>query len=167
MPRLNKLAAGLCGLGTIAILSAPVLAHTQTAGQPTDGGRSRMHRGMRAGGLAGLPLRALELTDAQREQVRGIMTARQADFRALADRLRTARQAEQAAVTRVPVDENEVRARVSDLSMVQADFAVLRARVHEQVFQVLTPEQQAKARTLAAERQKRRAERKDPVKGRV
>ena len=167
MTRLNKMAAGLCGLGTIAILSAPVMAHNQGAGQAPDGGRGHMHRGMRAGGFSGLPLRALELTDAQREQVRGIMTARQADFRALANRLRTARQAEQSAVTRVPVDENEVRARVSELSAVQADFAVLRARVHEQVFQVLTPEQQAKARTLAAERQKRRTERMNRGKERV
>ena len=159
MNRLNTTAATLCGLGMAAMLAAPVMAQDQSqSGQSqskSQGERPRMHRGMR-GAFPGLPLRALELTDAQREQVRGIMTARQAEFRALRERLRTARQAEQAAVTRVPVDENEVRARVSELSAVQADLAVLRARVHEQVFQVLTPEQQQKARTLSAERHNRR-----------
>jgi protein CpxP len=117
-------------------------------------------------GLEGLPLRGLDLTDAQREQVRGIMTARQADFKAIGERLRTAHDAQRQAVTRVPVDENEIRARVSEASAVEADFAILRARIHEQVYQVLTPEQQAKAKTLAAERQKRRAERVDSFKQR-
>ena len=64
----------------------------------------------------------------------------------------------------MPVDENEIRARVSEASAVEADFAVLRARVHEQVYQVLTPEQQAKAKTLQAERQKKRAERAEQRK---
>lgn len=123
------------------------------------------HGPMRAG-IEGLPLRALELTDAQREQVRGIMTARQADFKAIGDRLRAAHEAQRAAVTRVPIDENEIRARVTEASTVEADFAILRARIHEQVYQVLTPEQQAKAKTLDAERQKRRAERAEQFKQR-
>ena len=80
--------------------------------------------------------------------------------------LRAAHEARHQAVTRVPVDENEIRARVSEASAVEADFAILRARVHEQVYQVLTPEQQAKAKSLAAERQKRRAERVERFKQR-
>ena len=165
MSRLTKLAAGICSLGVVAVLSASVLAQgPQGSGGPGEPGM-RKHGGMRMGpGLEGLPLRGLDLTDAQREQVRGIMTARQADFKAIGDRLHAAREAEQQAVTRVPVDENEIRARVSELAAVQADFAILRGRVHEQVYQVLTPEQQAKAKTLAAERQKRRAERVERFK---
>jgi protein CpxP len=166
MTRLKMTAATLCGFGLIAMLAAPVRAQDQAPETAQKGRRERMH-GPRGAGMAGLPLRALDLTDAQREQVRGIMTARQAEFRALGDRLRTARQAEQAAVTRVPVDENEVRTRASELAAVQADVAVLRARVHEQVFQVLTPDQQVKARTLAAERQKRRGAWMERRKGRV
>jgi Spy/CpxP family protein refolding chaperone len=157
--------AALSGIGLIALLAGPAIA--QEAGRAPEGARPRVHRGMHGRVMPGLPLRALDLTDAQREQVRGIMTARQPEFRALHERLRTTRQAEQAAVTRVPVDENEVRTRVSELSAVQADLAVLRARVHEQIFQVLTPEQQAKAKTIAAERQKRRSERMERRRGRV
>ena len=164
MSRLTKLAAGICSLGMVAVLSAPMMAR----GPEGRGGRGmRGHGGMRGpmgAGMLGLPLRGLELTDAQREQVRGIVSARQADFRAVGDRLRAAHQAQRQAVTRVPVDENEIRARVSEASAVEADFAVLRARVHEQVYQVLTPEQQAKAKTLQAERQKKRAERAEQRK---
>lgn len=161
MSRLTKLAAGLCSLGVVAVLTVPVLA------QGPDGhGRGMRGRGPMRMGMEGLPLRGLDLTDAQREQVRGIMSARQADFKAIGDRLRAAHEAQRQAVTRVPVDENEIRARVSEASAVEADFAILRARIHEQVYQVLTPEQQAKAKTLAAERQKRRSERVEQFKQR-
>jgi len=165
MSRLTKVAAGICSLGLAAMLVAPVLA--QGPDGDGRGPRGFRHGGMGMGrGFEGLPLRGLDLTDAQREQVRGIVAARQADFKALGERFKTARAAEQAAVTRIPVDENEVRARVTELAAVQADFAVLRARVHEQVYQVLTPEQQAKAKTLQAERQKHRAERAERMKQR-
>ena len=161
MSRLTKLAAGICGLGVVALLTAPLVA------QGPDGhGRGLRGRGQMRMGMEGLPLRGLDLTDAQREQVRGIMSARQADFKAIGDRLKTAHEARRQAVTRVPVDENEIRARVSEASAVEADFAILRARIHEQVYQVLTPEQQAKARTLQAERQKRRSERAEQFKQR-
>ncbi len=165
MSRLTKLAAGICSLGVVAVLAAPLMAQAPDASSGPRERGMRRHGGMRMG-MDGLPLRGLDLTDAQREQVRGIMTARQADFKAIGDRLKTAREAQRQAVTRVPVDENEIRARVSESSVVEADFAILRARIHEQVYQVLTPEQQAKAKTLAAERQKRRAERVEQFKQR-
>lgn len=161
MSRLTKLAAGLCSLGVVAVLTVPMLAQG-----PEEHGRGMRGRGAMRMGMQGLPLRGLDLTDAQREQVRGIMSARQADFKAIGDRLRAAHEAQRQAVTRVPVDENEIRARVSEASAVEADFAILRARIHEQVSQVLTPEQQAKAKTLAAERQKRRSERVEQFKQR-
>ena len=165
MSRLTKLAAGICGLGVVAVLAAPLMA--QGPGGPGGPGKRRTDRhGPMRMGMEGLPLGGLDLTDAQREQVRGIMTARQADFTAIGDRLKTAHEAQRQAVTRVPVDENEIRARVSEASAVEADFAILRARIHEQVYLVLTPEQQAKARTLAAERQTRRAERVERFKQR-
>jgi protein CpxP len=167
MSRLTKLAAGICSLGVVAVLSASLLAQgPQGPGGPGEPGMRRHGRMGMGRGLEGLPLRGLDLTDAQREQVRGIMTARQADFKAIGERLRAAHEAQRQAVTRVPVDENEIRARVSEASAVEADFAILRARIHEQVYQVLTPEQQAKAKTLAAERQKQRAERVESVKQR-
>jgi Spy/CpxP family protein refolding chaperone len=163
MTRLTKLAVGIGSLGLVATLAVPLAA------QRLDGPRGRtFHEGRLFGrGFSGLALRGLDLTDAQREQVRGIVSARRAEFRALGDRLRAAHEAQRLAVTRIPVDENEIRARVSELAAVQADAAVLRARVHEQVFQVLTPEQQTKAKSLAAERDKRRAERQERFKQRL
>ncbi len=71
------------------------------------------------------------------------------EFKALSDRARTARQAQQAAMEQVPMNEQQVRAAATDIAAVEADMAVLRARVHEQVFSVLTPDQQTQAKALA------------------
>ena len=162
--------AGVMAAPVVAQQTAPEESRDRGSWQGREGGRRagfhgpRGMRGMR--GMAGLPLRGLDLTDAQRQQVRSIVEARQGDFKAIGERLRVAQRAQHEAVTRVPVDENEVRARVNELAAVQADAAVLRARIHEQVYQVLTPEQQTKAKELQAEREKRRTERAERMKQR-
>jgi periplasmic protein CpxP/Spy len=110
-------------------------------------------------GELGRGLRELELTDAQREQLRGVMQSHQAEFREIGDRLRTAREALHAAVTADAVDEPAIRARSADVAAIEADAAVLRARVHQEVFSLLTAEQQAKAKELKAEAEARLKER--------
>jgi protein CpxP len=169
---------GAAALAGVLALPAAAQPAPSEAGRQTQGWQgkerrgphgmrgARALRGARGMGVAGLPLRQLDLTDEQRQQVRGILEARRDDFRSVGERLRTAARAQQEAVRRVPVDETEVRARASELATAQADMAVLRARVHEQVYQVLTPDQQTKLQTLRAEREKRRAERLERMKQR-
>jgi len=106
------------------------------------------------GGDFGL-LRGLDLTEDQQAQVRQVMQSHRDEFRAVGERLRAAERAQQDAVTATPFDENAVRARAAEVAAVQADEAVLRAKVHSDVFAVLTPEQQAKAAELKAQRQQR------------
>lgn len=150
----------LAGAALVASLSvAPVLAQS---GPPPDGPRARRMAPGGPGGGAWGPManlargwRALDLSDGQREQVRGIMEARRAEFAAIGERLRTARRGLDALVTAEVVDEAAIRAKSADIAAVEADAAVLRARVHQEVFSVLTAEQQAKARELRAERDKR------------
>jgi len=154
---------------------APSEAGRQTHGWQQDGKTQRGPRALRGPrmrgahrmGVAGIPLRQLDLTEEQRQQVRSILQARRDDFQAVGQRLRAAARAQHEAIRRVPVDENEVRARANELAAAQADMAVLRARVHEQVYQVLTPEQQTKLQSLRAEREKRRAERAERMKQRL
>ena len=57
------------------------------------------------------------------------------------------------------VDESAIRARSAEVAAVQADAAVLRAKVHQEVFSLLTAEQQAKAKELRAQAQTRMKER--------
>lgn len=144
------LAAG-AGLATVA-------AREQGPdGQGRPGAIGRRGPGGPGGGL-GLPLRGLDLTEAQREQVRTAMAGHKAEFDAVRTRMSTARTALQAAITADAFDEGAVREKSVEVAAVEADAAVLRARVHAEVWALLTPEQQQKARQLQADRAQRRAQ---------
>jgi protein CpxP len=92
----------------------------------------------------------LGLTDAQKDQVKNIVQSHRDEQKALGDRARTAHQALQAAITAESVDEALIRQRSADVAAVDADMAVADARVHAEVWQILTPEQKAKAKEFQA-----------------
>lgn len=120
--------------------------------------------GMRGGpgggpfGMLGPGLRQLDLTDAQREQVRTIMESHRDAQKAIGDRMRTARKALQDAIAADTFDENAVRAAAGAVSAVDADAAVLQAKIHGEVFAILTPEQVKKAKELRTEMENRMKE---------
>ena len=90
-----------------------------------------------AGGPVALPLGGLGLTETQREQVRTTMDAHKTEFDAIRTRMRTARTALQEAVTADTFDEASVRQKSVDVAAVEADAAVLRAKVHSEVWVLL------------------------------
>jgi protein CpxP len=111
-------------------------------------------------------LRGLDLTDAQREQVKATMDAHKATFDAQRDKLVAAHKALNDAVTAGTFDEATVRQKAADLAVIDADGAVLRAKVHSEVWALLTPEQQTKAKTLQAQRIERAGERRERFEAR-
>jgi periplasmic protein CpxP/Spy len=118
--------------------------------------------GMRGGpggrfGMAGLPLRELDLTDAQREQVKTIMESHRADQQTIGGRMEAARKALGDAIAD-PFDEAAIRAKAAEVGAVEADAAVLQARIRGEVFALLTPEQVKKAKELRAEMDSRMKE---------
>jgi Spy/CpxP family protein refolding chaperone len=106
-------------------------------------------------GRGGFPLAQLELSDAQREQVRTVMQRHREDMQAVGQRLREAHNAQRAAVETVPVNEALIRSTSQALATAQTDMALLRARVHTDVWGLLTPDQQTKAKELKAKRAER------------
>jgi protein CpxP len=162
--------AGMVGAAALLVAAGTVLVQAQSQDTPQapqaqqgrgpggPGGFGHGPFGRRGfggpGGDFGL-LRGLDLTEDQHAQVRQVMQSHRDEFRAVGERLRAAERAQQDAVTATPFDENAVRARAAEVAAVQADEAVLRAKVHSDVFAVLTPEQQAKAAELKAQRQQR------------
>jgi periplasmic protein CpxP/Spy len=109
-------------------------------------------------GMAGLPLRELDLTDAQRQQVRTIMESHRDEQKAIGDRMRTARQALQNAIAADAFDEAAIRAKAAEVAAVDADAAVLQAKVRAAVAAILTPEQAKKAKELRTEMENRMKE---------
>jgi periplasmic protein CpxP/Spy len=160
-------------VGAVALmvgLSAPAMAQPGQGGPgsgapgpgrpggPDGPGRHGGPFGGPLGGLLGLhpelPLPALNLTDAQREQVRAIMQGHREEGRALMQRAQTSLEALRK-LTDGTVDEGAVGQQGQALGAVIAEAAVLRARVRGEIMAVLTPEQQAEAAKIQADRETR------------
>ena len=127
-------------------------AQAQGPGPRGDGdGRGRGQGGR--GGAMMLPVRELALTDSQREQVEQIRAANRAAVQETQKRVRDAERAQRAAIQTVPLNEALVRSTTQALATAQTDLAVQEARVFNDLWQLLTPEQQT--RVLAQQSQSR------------
>lgn len=147
-------------LGLSAVVAALVtggaLAYAQA---PQPGVRGRGPGFGPGGPQAGLALRGLDLTEAQQEQVRQLSQQNREQMRGLMDRMRAAQEARRQAVEAVPFNESQVRAAMKDLAEIEADLAVAQARLQNDIYALLTAEQQQRL-------QKMRADREARVKGR-
>lgn len=156
------------GLGVAALVVAAGIAAGAHA-QNTNGGPDSLQRsGPPPGGRFGGPggrggpggplgpfgpmLERLNLSDAQKDRVKAVVDSRRDEMKAVGDRQRTAHDALDSAVTADTFDEAAIRSRSMELAAVEADMVVLQARVRSEIFQILTPEQQAQAKQFQAER---------------
>jgi len=141
--------AGLLALGLGA--GAYVHAQDQNAQRPDrpfHGGPGRM--GGPGGPMGLLPMlgREINLTDAQKDQVKAIADAHKDEWKAIVDRERTAREALNAAIIADTVNDTLVRQKSAEVAAVEADAAVARAHVHAEVVQILTADQKAQLKDL-------------------
>ena len=149
-------------VGLVALVGTGVaMAQGPRSGGP--GGR-----GMRGGGPLGfgLPLRELQLTDAQQQQIRDIRSRHETQIREAASRLETARETQRKAVEAIPANEAQITAVTQDLVQAEVEVAIQASRLNTEVWSVLTPEQHAKAKELRAQRQARQGERRDQFRER-
>jgi protein CpxP len=116
--------------------------------------------GGRGGFGAGFALGQLDLSDAQKQQVRDITQRHRQQMQPTMQRLQEAMQAQRAAINQVPANEAAVRQASAALAAVQADMAVDEARLHADIFSILTVEQQEKAKQLEAQARARGQERR-------
>jgi Spy/CpxP family protein refolding chaperone len=144
--------AGLLALG----LGAGAYVHaqdqnTQRPERPFNGGHGGPGRmGGPGGPMAMLPMlgRVINLTDAQKDQIKAIAEAHKDEWKAIFDRERTAREALNAAITAETVNDTLIRQKSAEVAAVEADAAVARAHAHAEVVQILTAEQQAQLKDL-------------------
>ncbi|HEY5619294.1 MAG TPA: Spy/CpxP family protein refolding chaperone [Vicinamibacterales bacterium] len=114
-----------------------------------------------------LPLPELNLTDAQQQHVRQLAEQFREQTRALVEQARKGEEARRAAVEAIPVDEGRIRAAMQQLGEAQTDLAVQQARLHSEIYGLLTPEQQQQAQKLRADRQARLKQRQDRLQQRL
>jgi len=166
-----------------ATMTVGLVAGVYVSAQNTDGpqGPSIERRGGRGGpgefggpGGPGGPLGALgprlaarlNLTDGQKEQLKNIRESHREELKALGDGARAARRGVQAAVTAETPDEGLIRARAAELATIESDLAVAHARIHAEVFRILTPEQQTQAREAQSRMQQRQNQRRERMSDR-
>jgi periplasmic protein CpxP/Spy len=147
MNRVRSLATG------VALMA--LLATSAAWAQGPRGGGSFGRRGGPGPMGGGLPLAQLNLTEAQREQVRGIRERYRDQTQALAGRLGQAADKQRQAIETLPVNETLITSLTQDMTQAQVDLAIQEARLNSEIWSVLTPEQQAEVTTLRAERKAR------------
>jgi periplasmic protein CpxP/Spy len=146
-------------LGVTALVAALAGGTLTYAQDPAPGGPRGRGPGGPGGPQAGLALRQLDLTDAQREQVRQLTQQNREQMRSLLDRMRAAQDARRKAVESLPFNESQVRAAMKDLAEVEADLAVAEARLQADIYGLLSADQQQKLQKLRTDREARAKER--------
>jgi periplasmic protein CpxP/Spy len=144
--------------GLIAALAggtAVTLAQGPGPGAP---GLERQGRGPR-GPRLDVGLRGVQLTDAQREQVRAIVASHRAEFESVRTSLREAHRAFAEGTRGTTVDEATIRSQSTAIANAMAEDAILRAKVRAEVHALLTAEQQQQLKEREATMQKRMQER--------
>ena len=126
-------------------LSAPTLARPHGPGGFGPGGPG--------GGLFGGPMfervaERLELTAEQQEQIRGVFEEYRPQLEGSRDLMRNARTVLHDQIHAELFDEGAIRQAAADLAELEADLAVTRALIAQEVRQVLTPEQQVEAKQM-------------------
>jgi periplasmic protein CpxP/Spy len=146
-------------IAALAVMLGTALAKSQSAdaAAPTPASVPAMHHhGYGMGHRWGFPARALNLTDDQKAQMKAIMQKEHPAMRPLFQQSRQIdlqlRQYAEGAY-----DEAKVRALAAQKSQVDVELAVQRTRIHNEMFQVLTADQQAKVKEFEARREARMA----------
>jgi Spy/CpxP family protein refolding chaperone len=139
-------------VAALAVTLGGAIARSQTADattpQPTDGHAWGMPN------MMGFPLRELDLTDAQRAQVKEVMQKEHATMKPLMQQMH-AMQEQLKQYSEGTYDEAKVQALVSQQSQTLVQLKVQETRIHNEVYQLLTSDQQAKLKEIEANHEAR------------
>lgn len=139
------LAAGLATTGLVGFAQQQDAAQEQNGQQRGERqwkrGEGKERHGMRGG--FGPFARDLNLTDAQKEQMKQIATRYHESNKALRQQLRAQRGSEMSSFTDGTFNEAAVRAAAQARANAQVEMEVSHARMMSEMYAVLTPEQKA------------------------
>lgn len=140
-------------VAALAVLLGTALSHAQTADAVTPAPMHGHHFGM-GDHMMGFFADYLNLSDAQQAQMKGILQKERPTLKPLYQQLhQTHAQLKQ--YEEGTYDEAKVRAVATQESQTQADLTVQQTRIHNELFQVLNADQQAKMKEFEANREAR------------
>ena len=169
MMRLTKMKifSGAFVLAAALLLGVGVAGFAQQGpGRGFDGGGPRgEHRGPHGRGGFVPFLRDLNLSDAQKAQIKQITDSFEASTKPLWERLGEQRDGEMDALKDGAFDEAAVRAAAQERANVHVELEVARARMMSQVYALLTPEQKAQIAQRRQQFEQKRQEWQDKHAG--
>jgi periplasmic protein CpxP/Spy len=155
------------GLAVASAIIVLGIANSWASAQNTNGGPAPFSggpgRGRGAGGPGGpggamallepfrMAASQIGLSDTQKDQIKGIAQSHADEWKGLADRERQARRGLQTAIAAAQFDEVAIRQHSAELSAIEADIAVARARVRAEAMQLLTADQQTKLEEIESQ----------------
>ena len=161
MKRLNKIQKIAIALVMAIGVAVPVVM-AQTS---DNGGGVKKERGLHGrghgrhgGGMRGF--RNLDLTDAQKAQMKQIRESSHQNLRPLMEQIRAKRQEIRQANQDGSVNEALVTQKLIEIAPLEAKLQAEQSRVHQQMLSVLTPDQKAKFDQQRAEFKSKWAERR-------
>ncbi|HJQ68693.1 MAG TPA: Spy/CpxP family protein refolding chaperone [Blastocatellia bacterium] len=159
MKKVNRIKSVTAALVLAVAIAVPVVLAQST----DDGGRKgrRDHAGQfgKRGGGMGRLFSQLDLTDAQKAQIKQIHEDSREQLRPLAEQIRAKRHEIRQAQQSGSADEALIRQKLTEIAPLEAKMMAERARIHEQTLSVLTPEQRTKLEQLREQFKSRRGER--------
>jgi periplasmic protein CpxP/Spy len=107
----------------------------------------------------------LDLTDAQKTQIKQIMAKEKPTMQPLIQQLSSSRQQHRQLVETAPFDESQAQTLATEQAQTIAQLMVERARVESEIYQVLTADQKTKLNQMLDQRDQRRAQHRPPSAG--
>lgn len=166
----KKIMGGLALAGAFALTGVVGRAQQQQSNQGQDGrergGRGEWrHKGGKdghgqEGGFAGRFAEKLNLTDAQKEQMKQIAARHRESTKALREQMRQARGGDEGFLNGGTFNESAVRSAAQARANAQVEMEVSRARMMSEMYAVLTPEQKAQLATERQQWEQKRQERR-------
>jgi protein CpxP len=151
-------ALALAAVMAVAIAVPFAIAQSKDAtGQRHAEGRG--HGGRGGDRMAGAFFRNLDLTDAQKEQMKSIRESHSQTVRPLMEQIRAKRQEIRQASEGGSFNEALVAQKLSEIAPLEAKMMGERSRLHQQMLSVLTAEQKAKLEQAREQRKSKWAER--------
>ena len=94
----------------------------------------------------------LELSDEQQEQIKAIREEGRSATQAMREDMREYQEQMRQLKDEATFDENAIRTIAEEKAKIQVEMAVAKARMHSQIHQIMTPEQQELAKELRSQR---------------
>lgn len=134
-------------------------------GRMFGGGREGMERGQR-GGL-GMMMKDLNLTDEQKEKMKGVHESNSEKMKELGKAMAEAQKSLREASEGDTIDEAKIREICKTVADNMAEMAILRAKMKKEVDAILTDEQKAKMEEKKAEMKTKMEERRKQMQERM